>query len=462
MLKLAQFQQAWSLAASAYQIAALQQRFAQAGVRAGQVVAVSAPNTPLYLWSLLACWSLGALSLTLNPRLPEAVLLQSLKQAEAAYWLSPKLLPLPTGVQALPWSPPEPQRVGNESFQALPFVPEQALTLIQTSGSSRQPRLAQHSWGNHLSSARGSAWHLPLASGDRWLLALPLYHVGGLAIVFRCLLADASLLLPEPAQALADAICSLDPTHLSLVPTQLHRLLQEPLEPELLAALRACRAILIGGSAISTALLQRAYQLGLALHTSYGSTEMSSQITSTPPGAAWERLQTAGSLLPERELRLSDTGEIWVRGATLFQGYRQGSQLDLPLNASGWFATRDRGCWTPDGDLKVLGRLDQQFISGGENIQPEEIEAHLMDCPGVLQALVVPVQEPEFGQRPVAFVASADWQPALWLAHLRDCLPGFKLPVAFFAWPEHTALKPARREWAARAQKLFENHTKAI
>ncbi|MBF2052112.1 MAG: AMP-binding protein [Candidatus Sericytochromatia bacterium] len=432
----------------------LQQELRKRGIKPGDLVALHAPISPAYICSLLALWDSGCISLTLNPRQPERVKNKALSAAGAVHLLGSKLtahsLPLPTLTQARPlrqqqWAP----------------TPEQPISLIQTSGSSTQPRLAQHAWGQHAASARGSLAHIPLQSSDRWLLALPLYHVGGLAVVVRCLLAEATLLLPGPEQDLAAAIVQLKPSHLSLVATQLQRLLNTS-DAELLQALRACKAILLGGSALPRRLLQRAHGLGLNLHSSYGSTEMSSQISSTRADASLESLYTAGYVLPGRELQLQPDGEIWVRGETLFQGYRSPAGLELPLQPGGWFATRDRGEWDETGQLRILGRLDQMFISGGENIQPEEIEAALLQLDGVQQAVVVPVSEPEFGQRPAAFVSAADWQPAIWQEALRQGLPGFKIPLFFRPLPAQQGLKPARQKLMQAAQRYFDRDFKFL
>lgn len=432
----------------------IQQQLLRSGIRPGTVVGLAAPVSPAYICTLLALWDAGFISLTLNPRQPVAQQREALNAAGGLHLfgdgLSEQTSPLAALAQAAPlhrqhWAP------------AL----NQPLSLIQTSGSSAAPRLAQHAWGQHLASAQGSLAHIPLQSRDRWLLALPLYHVGGLAVLVRCLLAEATVLLPGLEQDLAAAIVQLKPSHLSLVATQLQRLLNTP-DAEVLQALRACKAILLGGSALPRRLLQQAHGLGLRLHSSYGSTEMSSQISSTRPGASLESLFSAGYVLPGRELALQPDGEIWVRGKTLFQGYRSPAGLDLPLQPGGWFATRDRGAWDATGQLRVLGRMDQMFISGGENIQPEEIEAALLQIEGVQQAVVVPVREPEFGQRPVAFVSAADWQPDSWREQLRQVLPGFKVPLFFRPLPSQQGLKPARQTLMQAAQQCFDRDFKFL
>lgn len=442
-------------------IAALRQHWQSQGIGPGQRVALvglSGPEFALAFWSL---WQVGAITRPLNPRFPSARLNESLQDCD--FCLSPTSLA----------SPPHwldravfQRQLAKTLADPLPHVlvlprpellSEQPLTEILTSGSSVQPKAVLHTWGNHQASAEGSLVHLPLQPGDTWLAALPLFHIGGLAILIRTALAGASVAFPQPDMPLEAALTQFQPSHLSLVPTQLHRLLQRP-APETLAQLQGCKAILLGGSAIPMALIDKALALELPIHTSYGSTEMGSQICTTRPGAALAELQTAGPVLPGREVRIAADGEIWVRGATRFAGYANINGLDTPFDAKGWFATGDLGQFTPQGWLQVAGRRDQRFISGGENIQPEAIEAALLRHPDILQAVVVPVPDLEFGQRPVAFLEAA--QPVS-LAEMRRFLsadlPGFMLPKALLEWPQSqdTGWKPSRQNLQILAEQRF-------
>jgi o-succinylbenzoate---CoA ligase len=159
--------------------------------------------------------------------------------------------------------------------------------------------------------------------------------------------------------------------------------------------------------------------------------------------------------LPEREVSISEEGEILVRGATLFAGYVEGGKLDLPLDTEEWFHTGDLGELDENGCLRVLGRKDNLFVSGGENIQPEEIEEALSALPGVEAAVVVPVDDTEYGQRPVAFVRMEDGSTVDLALELEKVLPRFKIPVAFYAWPEESdGMKVNRASFRARA-RLF-------
>lgn len=443
MLQLRSLDQDWSAEQVTAKVQGLVAFFRSRGLQSGQVVALNSALTPDVIFVLLALWQVGAVVLPLNPRLPEAALTAALCQVEATFYLSERPLP---GWLTLSWS--ELAAIPGKAGVWVPPEPTQAVSLIQTSGSSGAPKLAQHSWANHVASAQGALSVLPLASSDRWLAILPIYHVGGLAVVIRCLLAGATLCLPGDAVAVACQI--FRPTHLSLVPVQWAGLVDLP---EAQPGFASLQAVLLGGSAIPAALLQRSHARGLPVHSSYGSTEMSSQIATTPPGADLETLLTAGQVLPGRQLRLAEDGEIQVRGETLFMGYREGQRLHLPLTADGWFATRDRGAWSPAGYLQVLGRLDHVLISGGENIQPEEIEALLLSQPGIRQALVVGVPDPRWGQRPVAFLEGV-WDTETLRQNLREQLPAFKIPDAFWPWPSQQGLKPSRQALTQQAYTL--------
>ncbi|MGL4507444.1 MAG: AMP-binding enzyme, partial [Aeromonas sobria] len=178
---------------------------------------------------------------------------------------------------------------------------------------------------------------------------------------------------------------------------------------------------------------------------SYGLSEMGSQVCTAVPGDAG----VVGLPLPGREVCIREQ-EICVRGATLFAGYYRDGELDLPLDGEGWFHTRDKGRFSAAGELLVEGRLDNLFLSGGENIQPETIDQRLVDHPAVAQALVVPVPSDEWGQRPAAFI---DWHgepvpyPEL-AAWIRSTLPGFMVPDQWHPWPDLGGnLKPQRKQY---------------
>jgi len=177
---------------------------------------------------------------------------------------------------------------------------DRLFTVVHTSGSAGRPKAIAHTVGNHVWSARGVIEALALGPDGRWLLDLPLYHVGGLGVVMRCVLAGAAIALPD--RTLADPIGALRPTHASLVATQLRRLLEAG------ADLTSLSAVLLGGSVIPPDVLDTAVARASSVVVSYGMTEMTSTITATALGADRTALATSGRPLGYRALRSSYTG----------------------------------------------------------------------------------------------------------------------------------------------------------
>jgi O-succinylbenzoic acid--CoA ligase len=305
--------------------------------------------------------------------------------------------------------------------------------IVHTSGSSGHPKAAVLTAEGLVAGAAGVAEAFGLERGDAWSLQLPLHHVAGIGVVVRCALSGAAIAFDGRASV----------THVSMVDTQLHRVLQT--EPAPWAGLRV---VLLGGGPVAPALVDRAVAQGWPVAMSYGLTEMGSTVTATAVGAPQPERYSAGRPLPGREVRVVD-GEIGVRGAGLFAGYLDNGSVHLPLDGDGFFRTGDLGTLDESGRLVVIGRADGRFVSGGENVQPEEVEAALASLPGVVRAVVVPVPDAEFGMRGVAFVDAEEGRPvdAIRLnAALAERLEHFKLPVRYLQWPAGpTGLKPSRR-----------------
>ncbi len=308
----------------------------------------------------------------------------------------------------------------NPKFPLLPTLPENIpaglATCILTSGSSGTPKRACHSLSNHIYNAQGFLERFPMGAPDRYLLSLPLYHVGGLAILFRTFLSGSCLVFSQ--KPMLQAILDYKITHLSLVPTQLYRLLQEDADLVTEAASHL-KFVLLGGAPLPPALYQEALEKGFPVHRSYGMTEMSSVVT------------VESELLHYREVKTGLGNEIFVKGKTLFQGYlMDDGELTLPLDHEGWFATKDIAG-------EHISRKDRLFISGGENIQPEEIEHALLSLPGIIRAKVVPQTDKEFGQRPFAYIQDETHAYTLEEIQtaLRKKLPGYKIPTGLGSMP---------------------------
>jgi o-succinylbenzoate---CoA ligase len=346
-------------------------------------------SSPLSILTFFACWKEGKIACPLNPKLPSTPSI--LKDLRAPLFTPSMPVPAPS-------TPPE-------------WNLDNLATFILTSGSSGKPKIACHTLKNHVLNAQGSNLKIPLDSQSCWGLSIPLYHVGGIGILFRCYLAKASILL---SKTFAHA------THLSLVPTQLYRIIKENTH------LPHLQTLLLGGAPIPP------IQTRWNILPTYGMTEMCSQIV------------TNHTLNPHAEMTFSHDKEIWVRGATLFQGYLQeDGSIARPLNCSDWFETKDLGEWK-EGRFQIIGRKDNLFISGGENIQPEEIEAAIFIHCRHEEALVVPLKDEEFGHRPGVYLQDPSLLPLI-QAQLLEVLPKFKIPIRAFPFPPTAGLKPNRK-----------------
>lgn len=407
---------------------ALQQQLLQHGIRSGQPLFICSSNTVELVMLLWACWREQVVCCPINPSFPVLKQQELQQRVHASYrWPSPELQ----------------FDFSQEQFsdQACQLDDAALSNLIFTSGSSGTPKIVAHRLANHLANARGSL--VPIEQNDAWLLSLPLFHVGGLAILFRCFLAGACVVIPQADLSLTEQLLMAPITHLSLVPTQLYRLLQQP---EFHFSKTHVKHLLLGGAPLPESLIEQCKAQQLIPWVSYGLSEMASQVCTAQAGQPG----LVGKPLNGRQVTISNK-EICVKGETLFAGYYQADgSLQLPLDDEGWFHTGDAGYWQND-ELVITGRIDNQFSSGGENIQPEQIEQQLLQHPAVAQAIVVPVPDDEWGMRCACFI---DWQQsaisfnelANWL---RQFLPAYMLPKQWLNWPELPAgqLKIQRTEF---------------
>lgn len=412
---------------------ALASGFAAQGVQCGDGVMLRACNHPLTLLSWLALLQCGARILPVNPQLPDTLLRELLPSMTLRHALDLADYGDYAGLSRL-------EAGVISGHHAVPWDGQRLATMTLTSGSTGLPKAAVHTPDAHLASAAGVLSLMPFSEQDDWLLSLPLYHVSGQGILWRWLLAGARITVREkmPLQ-----LALQDCTHASLVPTQLWRLLNEN-------ASVALKAVLLGGAAIPVELTELARKRGIRSWCGYGLTEFASTVCAKEA----DGLADVGCALPGREVKIVD-GEVWLRAASMAAGYWRDGNL-VPLgNADGWFATRDRGLLQGDR-LTIAGRMDNLFFSGGEGIQPEEVERVIAAHPQVRQVFIVPKEDAEFGHRSVAVVELQDGYPSSALADwCRDKLARFQQPIRWLALPEHLAqggIKISRRalqHWVA-------------
>lgn len=333
-------------------------------------------------------------------------------------------------------------------------VSEQAAVVIATSGSTGQPKGVELSASALTHSARASLARVGAVPGDRWLLCLPATHIAGIQVLVRSLVAGTEPVIAGrlDAAVLEDSGCA----HVSIVPTQLRRLLAGPGRAAGRAATWAdnFKSVLLGGAAASRELVGRARETGIPVVTTYGMSE-------TCGGCVYDGLPLDGV-----SVTTGDDGRIRISGPVLFSGYRLRPDLSGAALDGGWFVTSDLGVVDAAGQLTVRGRADDVINTGGEKVVAGEVASVLETCPGVREAVVIGRPDADWGERVTAVIVpdNSAQPPTLDLLsrHVRERLPRYAAPrelVLLDAMPMLSSGKPDL-EVLRREQSPAENVTR--
>ncbi len=329
------------------------------------------------------------------------------------------------------------------SLRAGQPIDDDVAVVVSTSGTTGAPKGAMLTASALTASAE--ATHRRLGGPGRWLLALPAYHVAGLQVLVRSVVATTA---PVAISAgfdgaeLASAVASLGSgrRYASLVAAQLDKALRDPAATKALASLDA---VLIGGGPMPGGLGEKASAAGISVVRTYGMSE-------TAGGCVYDGVPLDGV-----RVRI-DEGRVVLGGATLAKGYRNAVQPD-PFAEPGWFRTDDIGAVDDSGVLRVLGRVDDAISSGGLTVLPQLVEAALATHPAVADCAVFGVADDRLGQRVVAAIVAAPGCAAPTLAELRahvaSTLPSTAAPRQVHLvdeLPRRGIGKVDRRELAAR------------
>jgi o-succinylbenzoate---CoA ligase len=310
---------------------------------------------------------------------------------------------------------------------------------IPTGGSSGNIRLARHDEETIAAAVGGFCGHFGV---DRVNVVglLPLYHVSGLMAWMRTVLTGGSY-LPAAWKAVEAGERPALPVgegewFLSLVPTQLQRLLGDN---EAEDWLRGFRAVFIGGGPSWPELIEAGAKARLPLAFSYGMTETAAMVAALRPEEFRAGVRGSGRPMPHARIALDDDGRVGIAGVSLFRGYWPGSR------GEGAWLTDDLARFDEDGSLHVLGRRDALIITGGEKVDPAEVEAALRATGLFADVAVVGLTDPEWGQIVAACYPADGFAGGAWpeLA----ALAGFKRPKRYVAvadWPRNEQGKVSR------------------
>jgi len=309
--------------------------------------------------------------------------------------------------------------------------PGQVATIVLTSGSSATPKAVPLTVANHAASAAAITERIGTGPDDRWLLCLPLQHIGGLAILLRSVMRGAGVALMRRFDA-AGFIQQIDE----------HRITLTSLVPSMLDAIlgvgdhrppAGLRGVFIGGAPAAPSLLDRARDAGWPVLPTWGMTEAGSQLATPNPATAADmdfhaEPSVALPPLPGVDVKVAPSGALQVRGPMLFSGYLEGAPAGP--DAQSWFTTADRGIVDRYGAVRIVGRMDSVIISGGVNVGLDAVCRRLLGCPLISDAAVIGIDDPRWGQRIAAAVVAR--------------APGSGLEEALEAWSRRH-LPPAER-----------------
>jgi O-succinylbenzoic acid--CoA ligase len=344
--------------------------------------------------------------------------------------------------------------------------PAEGWLMIPTGGTSGKLKFARHDEQTLTAAVRGFCGHFGLAQVNA-VGVLPLHHVSGLMAWLRCALTGGEFRPLDWKAVEAGELPDLPPKPegwtISLVPTQLERLLNgvERVSPNALesgkrvegnafhlAWLRQFRIIFVGGGPAWPQLLDRAAALQLPLSLGYGMTETAAMVTALRPAEFLAGDRSSGTPLPQATVAIGEGGTIVLGGESLFRGYFPDWRNTRE------FETSDRGQLDEHGHLRVLGRRDAVIITGGEKVEPAELEALLHGTGQFTDIVVLGLPDPRWGQRVVAVYPGHNQPNFHEVIRATNRLADYKRPKSFIPlvgpWPAGAAGKVNRGELTER------------
>jgi O-succinylbenzoic acid--CoA ligase len=307
--------------------------------------------------------------------------------------------------------------------------------MIPTGGSSGQLRFAIHTWETLMASVAGFTEYFQLSAVNSCCV-LPLFHVSGLMQFLRSFTTGGRFVNVGSYKTIIEQTASKinqEEFFISLVPTQLSRLLNHPKSTDYLSRFKT---VLLGGAPAWPELLEQARKFHISLSPTYGMTETASQIVTLKPEEFLAGNQSCGRLLPHAQITITNpegeglevgqTGMITIQSASLAKGYYPGENVAFEFNS---FQSDDVGFIDEAGYLTVVGRHSDKIISGGENIYPAEVEAAILGTGLVEDVCAIALPDPDWGQVVTAvYVANREVDAEAIASLLTDILSPCKRP----------------------------------
>lgn len=432
------------------QVTAASEHLLRLGIRKGTLAAIECRNNKDFVILFFSLLKIRAIPVPLNLRLTGTETAQLLDFLQCGFLFRHKELlnhelQTNTTVLSFPF-----ENIYSESTAEIPAfdITDELLSggslpalVMFTSGTTGKPKGVVHTYSSLIASAELTDSLVSHTRNDRWIASLPFYHIGGLMILIRAIIYGCSVVLPDSfhSDEIAGLLASRSITIASFVSTVLKRLTDAAIP-----APSALRAVFLGGGPIDDDLARDAAGLGYRIIKVYGSTETCSMVSAVDVNERPDKLSSAGKPISSESIRIADSsgrsleamqpGEVVISGQTVFQEYifNTGETGDKLKRGEYW--SGDYGYLDEDGYLFIQARRSDLIISGGENINPFEVEREILNFPGVKEVCVFSAASKEWGQTPEAAVVlteGAVFSEDELEIFLRQRLAAYKIPGKF-------------------------------
>ena len=420
------------------------------GIKKGEYVSVLSDNNKDFVVLVFALWLIDAVPVPINIKLTSKEIEHLLLFSKGGKLLLHESLRNQfhfTNQIVFPLQPSNVHEFPDNSANDLNRI----ALVIFTSGSMGVPKGVMLSFKNLIRSAEIGDQILNQTSQDRWLASLPFNHIGGFSIISRALLAGASIIIPDSSD-IKDFIESLNnfkPTLASFVGTQLKKLMNEKIVPP-----KELRNVLLGGGFIDDQLIESSINNGWKISKVYGSSETSSFVCAASHEELKGRIKSSGKILYPNEilivdehknkLPLSTVGEIAIRSDAVFRGYLNNTIETGKKLINNYYYSGDLGYLDEEGFLFVEARRNDLIVSGGENVNPLEVESCILQMENVKECCVIGIEDETWGQIVVAAIVSENSKIDEYKIRnsLKKKLAGFKIPkkILFVEYIPRTSL----------------------
>jgi O-succinylbenzoic acid--CoA ligase len=407
-------------------------------------VAIIGNNETEYIINVLALWQLKAVPVLINPRLvSDEIDVQTAASNCKIILVSNKITVDGISLSDIHRYPFNIYKMKSNADLPEQLVPDDTAVIIFTSGASGNPKGVELSFNNLLQSAKTGDQVLQYSDKDKWLASLPFYHIAGFSIITRSLLFGSSIIIPDDIQtnSLIEAMEKFKPTLCSLVPTQLSRIMEQDSEPN-----EELRNVLLGGGYISPRLVTDAINSGWKITKVYGTTETASFVTALANEEVYEKPGSVGKALkPNKIIIVSENkfalpwgeiGEIAVTSPSVMQGYYKNEVETEKKFDNGYYLTGDIGYLDAEDYLFIEARRTDLIVTGGENVNPNEVENRITEHTDIIEAAVFPLKDDDWGEIVAAALVMQNGSDLIQLddleQFLKKDLAGFKIPKKIF------------------------------